>query len=314
MINRSAQPKQAWSRIRVSLVVSIVLTSLLLTGRSGAALRQDDDAVRVNSDLVVLNVTVTDKSGAYMHGLKQTDFKGFEDGQEQIITGFGEEETPFAAALLLDISGSMDGRMSLARSAAIRFLDGLRTDDSIAVYSFHTEVKKVQDYEYTRDLDPRVFGLSADGLTVLNDAVLSAARDLSTRPEKRRAIVVLSDGADTHSSASADKALNAALNANATLYTVDLSDRNTRTVDAMSGSGALKSFATRSGGRYLPTPGGQELRDAFATVVEELSNQYTITYRPKNHARDGRWRAIEVKLAPQGTVARTRRGYHAPKG
>jgi Ca-activated chloride channel homolog len=314
MATRIAHLKKALFRLRFSLLLCIVVAPLLLVGQSGASLRQDDDTVRVNSDLVVLNVTVTDKRGTYMHGLKQTDFKVFEDKQEQVITDFGEEETPFAAALLLDISGSMDGRLSLARSAAIRFLDGLRTDDSVAVYSFHTEVKKVQDYDYVRDLDPRVFGLSAEGLTVLNDAVLRAARDLSTRPEKRRAIVVLSDGADTHSAASADKALNAALNANATLYTVDLSDRNVRTTDAMTGSGALRSFATRSGGRYLPTPGGQELRDAFATVVEELSNQYTITYRPKNHARDGRWRAIEIKLAPQGTVARTRSGYHAPKG
>jgi Ca-activated chloride channel family protein len=276
--------------------------------------RQDDEVVRVNSELVVLNVTVTDKRGAYVHGLKRADFKVFEDGREQTITGFGEEETPYAAALLLDISGSMEGRISLARSAAIRFLDGLRPEDNVAVYSFHTAVKQVQDFAYTRDLDPLVFGLEAQGMTVLNDAVVRAARDLAVRPEKRRAIVVLSDGADTRSAASADKALNAALAANATIYTVDLSDHNAHTADAMSGSAALQSFSARSGGRYLPTPGGQALREAFAAVAEELSNQYTLSYRPTNRARDGRWRTIEIKLARADAQARTRHGYRAPKG
>ena len=81
----------------------------------------------------------------------------------------------------------------------------------------------------------------------------------------------------------------------------------------MSGSAALQSFSARSGGRYLPTPGGQELRAAFAAVAEELSNQYTLSYRPTNRARDGRWRSIELKLARPALQPRTRRGYRAPK-
>jgi Ca-activated chloride channel homolog len=278
-----------------------------------AATQQDDEVVRVNSDLVVLNVTVTDKHGAYVHGLKRADFKLFEDGQEQALAGFGEEETPFAAALLLDISGSMEGRIALARSAAIRFLDGLRPDDNVAVYSFHSEVRQVQDFSFTRDLAPVVFALDARGMTVLNDAVVRAAGDLAVRTEKRRAIVVLSDGADTHSAASTDKALNTALAAGATLYTVDLSDRNAPRAATMAGSAVLTNFAMRSGGRYLATPGGQELRTAFASIVEELSNQYTLSYRPTNRARDGRWRAIELKISHPDDTARTRRGYRAPK-
>ena len=305
---------QSTHRLRLWLLLLICLLSLIvLSSVAHPRARQDDEVVRVNSDLVVLNVTVTNKQGEYVHGLKQSDFKIFEDGREQTIAGFGEEATPFAAALLLDISGSMEGRISLARSAAIRFLDGLREDDTVAVYSFHNDVRQVQDYAFTHDLDPLVFGLNANGMTVLNDAVMHAAHDLAARPEKRRAIVVLSDGADTHSAASADKALNAALAANATIYSVDLSDRNAPKSETAAGSGALNQFATRSGGRYLPTPGGKELQDAFAAVVEELSNQYTVSYRPTNHARDGRWRSIEIKLARPNVVARTRRGYRAPK-
>src|SRR5438067_384690 len=125
----------------LSPICLLALITLIPSTRAHAHAQQDDEVVRVNSDLVVLNVTVTDKRGGYAHGLKQADFKVFEDGREQTITGFSEEATPFAAALLLDVSGSMEGRVSLARSAAIRFLDGLRPDDNVAVYSFHSVPK-----------------------------------------------------------------------------------------------------------------------------------------------------------------------------
>src|SRR5947209_3500762 len=121
------------------LLLLICLLLLFTPAVRPHARQQDDEVERVISDLVVLNVTVTDKQGEYLHGLKRADFKVFEDGREQTVTGFSEEATPFAAALLLDISGSMEGRISLARSAAIRFLDGLRPDDNVAVYSFHND-------------------------------------------------------------------------------------------------------------------------------------------------------------------------------
>jgi VWFA-related protein len=275
---------------------------------------QDDDVLSVNTNLVVLNVTATDGKGEYVHGLKRGDFKVFEDGREQQVTNFSEEETPFAVALLLDISGSMEGRVSLARSAAIRFLDGLRENDVAAVYSFESKVEQVQEFSGSRDLTPRAFGLGAKGLTVLNDAIVQAAADLAKRPEKRRTILVLSDGADTKSHASADKALAAAFAANATIYSVDMGERTTAgAAGEMAAAGALKNFASKSGGRYVPTPGGRELREAFGEIVEELSNQYTVGYRPTNTARDGRWRNIEVKVSRPGVSARTRKGYRLAK-
>lgn len=301
------------------LFISLFGLLLIAPHLSRAQDSQDEDGVlRVNTDLVVLNVTATDVNGDYVRGLTRADFKVFEDGREQSITNFGEEETPFAVALLLDISGSMEGRITLARAAAIRFLDGLRPEDTAAVYSFHSKVEQVQDFAHTRDLAPSAFGLSAKGMTVLYDAVVRAANDLAKRPEKRRAIVILSDGADTRSSASADKALAAALAANATIYTVDMADHKAASqgaaaTAARAATGTLREFAAKSGGRFVATPGGQLLREAFAEIVAELSNQYTIGYRPTNTTPDGRWRSIEVKVARAEVSARTRRGYRLAK-
>lgn len=302
---------------RTRLLSLLFLVAALVTSNfhfpSRAQNPQDDEIERVETDLVVLNVVATNGGGGYVHGLERANFKIYEDGQEQLITNFSREETPFAVALLLDISGSMEGRVSMARAAAIRFLDGLRADDTAAVYSFDRKVEQVQDFSPSRDLSPVAFGLSAKGETALHDAIVRAATDLAKRPEKRRAIVVLSDGMDTRSAASSDKALNTALAANATLYTVDMADQAVNAQRTFSAAGILREFANKSGGRFIPTPGGKALRDAFGDIVEELSNQYTIGYRPSNRAHDGRWRTIEVKVDKPDVKARTRRGYRLTK-
>jgi Ca-activated chloride channel homolog len=291
----------------------LALTLIALLAPSVAPARQDDEVVKVVTDLVVINATVKGADGRFVHKLGREDFRVFEDGREQPISLFGVEETPFAAAILIDTSGSMEGRLSLARAAAIRFLDGLRAEDVAAVYHFGSKVEQLQDFAPGRDLPPTAYGLGSRGMTVLHDAVLRAARDLASRPEKRRAIVVLFDGVDTQSSASADKALDAALEAGASVYTVNMADPRAQGAAALGAAATLKHFAEKSGGRYLSKPGGRALAEAFAEIVEELSNQYTLGYRPLNRARDGRWREIELKVSRQGVAARTRRGYRAPK-
>lgn len=298
----------------IALRITFPFLSLILIAFSSPAIvaQESEETIKVNSDLVVLNVTVTKNNGEYTHNLRASDFAVSEDGQPQHISDFGEAQTPFAAAILLDTSGSMEGRISLARSAAIRFLDGLREDDVAAVYHFDTKVEMLQDFSPSHDLEPLAFAMKADGYTALNDALIRAAAGLSHRPEKRRAVIVLSDGIDTRSSATMEKALATVLAIDATIYTVDLSTTANGRNDQLSAA-ILRNMAAKSGGRYVATPGGQALREAFASIVEELSNQYTISYRPTNHTRDGRWRTIEVKTEKPALQIRTRKGYRAPK-
>ena len=294
---------------------SFSLIALLITF-TGAVKAQDDEVVRVNTDLVVLNVTVMDKDGQYVPGLKLADFKVFEEGREvpiKLISSFGAQESPFAAVILLDTSGSMESRLSLGRSAAIRFLDGLRPEDVAAVFNFDHRVEQVQDFSSGRDLAPMAFGLRAKGMTALYDAILRGAQTLAARPEQRKAIVVLSDGMDTKSSASAGKALEAALAVNAGIYAVDMSATDGGVSKDIQSAMQLKSLAEKSGGRFIATPGGPALRDAFASIAQELGHQYTIAFRPADQTRDGKWRTLEVKLSRPELTVRTRKGYRSPK-
>lgn len=274
---------------------------------------QEEDVISIESSLVVLNTTITDARGISVSGLKQNQFKVFEDGQEQKIDFFEAEKTPFAAVILIDTSGSMETRISMARAAAINFLDGLRTDDVTAIYNFDTKVSLVQEFSNSRDISGKIFDLKADGMTALNDAIYKAAQELVKRPEKRKAIIVLSDGADNQSKRSADKALKAALASNVTIYTIDMSTVDTGGKDRMQNQGALKNFAEKSGGVFIPTPGGAAMRQAFKNIVEELGAQYTLGYQPSNTKKDGKWRAIEIKVARPNLNIRTRKGYNAPK-
>lgn len=272
---------------------------------------QDDEVINVDSSIVVMNATITDIHGKPVHGLKQNQFKIFEDGKEQRIDFFQAEETPFAAVILLDTSGSMEHRVTLARAAAINFLDGLRTTDVAAIYNFDSKVSLVQDFSNSRDIAEGAFNLKARGMTVLNDAIFKAAVELQKRPEKRKAIIVLSDGEDTQSGRSTDKALKAALAANALIYTIDMSAEDNR--KRLLNQGVLRNFAEKTGGTFVPTPGGLALREAFGRIVDELGNQYTLTYQPTNIKKDGKWRDLELTVARSGLVIRTRKGYNAPK-
>jgi Ca-activated chloride channel family protein len=278
-----------------------------------AVAQDDDEVVKVDSSIVVLNASISDSAGRQVNGLKQSQFRVFEDGVEQSISFFTAESTPFAAAILIDTSGSMEQRVSLARSAAIKFLDGLRSEDVAAIYNFDSRVKQVQDFSNTRDLTDAFFDLKANGMTVLNDAIRLAATALAARSEKRKAIIVLSDGEDTQSSSSSEKALKTALAADVLIYTVDMSSVESGGKQRVQNQGVLKNFAEKTGGFFISTPGGVAMRDAFQKIVTELGNQYTIGYQPLTTKTDGKWHALELRISRPNLTIRTRKGYNAPK-
>ena len=274
-----------------------------------------DDPISVETSVVVLNVTVTDFSEKFVGGLKRSDFTILEDKFPQPIADFSVEVKPFATAILLDASASMGEKMTLARSACTSFVDGLREDDVFAIYSFTgTKVKQVQDFSDVRDISDFLWDMRADGNTPMYDALVKATEDLLKRPERRRVILLVSDGSDSTSKASFDEVVRKATDVGITVYCVDLSDHGVyKTVARDNGPEVMKNLSLKTGGRFFPSPGGGALREAFAQTIEELRNQYTISYEPRNEKKDGKWRAVEVQLKNPSLKARTRLGYYAAK-
>src|SRR5262249_31852913 len=139
----------------------------------------------------------------------------------------------------------------------------------------------------------------AEGQTKIYDCLVDAVEALSQRPERRRAVLVISDGMDNQSKHSLDDAKKRALTANVVIFTVDLIGQQGSgrvTQEEMLGHGILRQMAEKTGGRYLLSGGGLHLNDLLVKVVDELRNQYTIGYYSTNDKRDGKWRKVEVQL------------------
>lgn len=281
---------------------------------------EQDDVVTLSADLVVVNVTVTDAKGQYTHGLKAKDFALAEDDAPQTISSFSAEEAPFAAAMLIDMSGSMEYKFGQVRGAAAAFVERIRDDDQVAVYGFNNKVQQVQDFTNMRDIADAIWDAKAQDRTRLYDCMDEAITALAARPEKRRAILLISDGCDNTSlKATFESTMKRALAAGVMVYAVDLIDddavrgTNEEARSLLRGRNEMKDFVGQTGGRYVHSPQGTGLDDAFTNIVDELRNQYTLTFYSTNKKHDGKWRRLTVAANGKALTARARRGYYAPK-
>jgi Ca-activated chloride channel family protein len=319
------------ARLRYSFAVRLIASAIIYALLISAVTAQDkkkrpeqsqqqDEPVQLRADLVVANVTVSDAAGHYAHGLTMKDFSIVEDGVAQTVDSFSAEEAPFAAAILVDMSGSMGHKFGLVRGAAASFVEQIRENDQVAVYGFNNDVRLFQEFSDTRLITDYIWDAEARDTTRMYDCVDEAVEALSKRPEKRRAILLISDGQDSSSRKSSfNTALKKASAAGVMIYTVDLIDESlsrgnsTEAAVARRGRQELKDFADQTGGRYIHSPEGDKLEESFIDVVDELRNQYTLTYYSTNDKRDGKWRKMTINVARQGATARSRKGYFAPK-
>lgn len=325
--NQSLAQRKLVATFLASLLSLVIVTPSLPAGRSqdkkpshADSQQSKDDTLKLHSDLVVVNLIVTDAAGQYAHGLGMKDFRVVEDGAAQTVNDLISEEASFAAAILIDMSGSMDYKFGLVRAAAASFVDHIRDNDQVAVYGFNNQIKMFQDFSDLRDISEYVWDAKAEDTTRLYDCADEAMVALEKRPEKRKAILLISDGWDTTSQkASFDSVMKKALADGITFYTIDLIDDGARVgsssniIGLRRGQNEMRELASQTGGRYVHSPQGDKLEEEFTNLVEELRNQYTLTYYSANQKRDGRWRKLNVSTSRPGLQTRARKGYWAPK-
>lgn len=280
------------------------------------------EPISLSTSQVVVNITVTNARGKYISTLDREAFMLTEDDSEQEVIEFFGEETPMAVAVVLDISGSViEKDLNRYRNSVLDLAYRLRPDDTLALYTFdESGVKKVSDYSSTvSGLRPLLKELKGEGNTPLYDAILLASKELRVRSERRRALVLISDGADSASTATLREVEKQAFQAGVSVYAIDLVNTeksSRRSAERQAAAQTLKQIAQESGGRYITTEGGfflltsrMKLKRIFTDLIDELHSQYTITYEPDNLRRQGRWRTIRVNLEQADLTARTRLGY-----
>ncbi|HYV09613.1 MAG TPA: VWA domain-containing protein [Pyrinomonadaceae bacterium] len=292
----------------------------------------EGDVIRVDSQLVTLNISVIDRStNRGLLGLAQSDFKLFEDGQEQRIVQFDSSSAPFDLMLLIDLSGSTKDVIKLIRAAAIRFVNAARPADRIGVITFAGEAKVISELTADRELlRQRIETIdTARGDTKLYDATNFAMDELlkESKKSRRSAIVLMSDGLDgtipgvsgqQGSRQSYPETLRNIQEFDGVLYTLWLnteyqamSPEDTQPEAFDAGHDRLKEMADAGGGVFYEVERLTDLAGAYEQVVADLGTMYSLAYRPSNSTRDGKWRAIRIGVSRTNAVPRGKRGYYA---
>jgi Ca-activated chloride channel family protein len=297
--------------------------ALFLTILVGAAVAVSGQQVfRGRTDLVVLNVTVSDAAGRLVPGLEQTDFQVFEDGVLQTVTNYTREPQPVALAILLDSSVSMESKLKTAQEAAIGFAKRLTPRDVAEIIDFDTYAQVLQPFTADVDkLEAAIRRTEAGGSTALYNALYIAfsefkkERARALEDIRRHAVVVLSDGEDTSSVVSFDLVLDEAKRSEVMTYGIGIRPKETGPGPTRAWNQAeyvLRAISFETGGKSFTVEDSKSLPAIYDQIARELANQYTLGYVSTNQKRDGAWRKITVQMAPPDSRARTKTGYFAP--
>lgn len=329
----------------------LILTALLLSSFALFAQQQpppqdQDDVLRVESDLTNLLFTATDKNNRYITNLQEGDVRILEDGVPQKLFTFQREtDRPLSIAFLIDVSISQERTLPDEKAAARTFIENvIRSEkDQAAIIPFegyaHLEQPLTrQVFDLYRAIElievaypsylgsaPPITGISSgpgtigpptEGSTAIWDSVvLTSRRVLAADPEqRRRAIILLTDGRDTTSRVPRIAAIDTAIATETVIYAIGIGDKKYGGVD----KGVLKDVAERTGGRAFFPKKEEDLRAAFAEIEAELRSQYLVAYSPTNKNRDGAFRTMTIEvtnpgLSKQGLKLRYRPGYFAKR-
>ena len=260
----------------------------------------------------------TDKHGKFVRDLNQNDFSILDDHKPpQAIVNFRREtDLPLHLGLLVDVSGSVDGRFDFEQNAATSFLQHtLRVGfDKAFVVGFNSHSQMAQDFtDNVQLLSVGVHKLHDGGGTALYDAVYHACKDkfLKDRPDHplRKAIVIISDGEDNQSEISKAQAIEMAQRSEVIIYAISTDDSGL----VMRGDKVLQQLAEATGGRAFFPFKMKDITHSFAAIEDELRSQYVVSYKPANFDADGRYRSIEISSLKKDLQVRARKGYFAPQ-
>ncbi len=300
--------------------------------------KEGDEIIRIETDLVTTPVSVMDRSGRFIPGLRKKDFKIFENGVPQEITYFQSEETPFTVILMIDTSPSTKYQIDEIHWAALTFVNQLRPADKVMVVAFDQRTKIL--CEPTTDkktLFAAIYKANFGSGTSLYDAVDAVTNLEFVNTPGRKAVVIFTDGVDTTSRrASFESTVAGVEEVDALFYpirydTQDQMNANSNQIAGMPGitipqgmsvrmRGAsnaeyargksyLEALAAGSGGRIFDAGTIKNLEMAFAGVAEELRRRYSIGYYANTDRVPGERKSIKIQVAKPGTVVRAKTNY-----
>jgi Ca-activated chloride channel family protein len=296
----------------------LLFLPLTFTAQSGQRTREENSSYRygVEVDLVSLFATVHDPSGRLVTHLNEKDFILYDDGVRQNISQFSREYIPLSVLILLDTSGSMYGaKLENAKHSLIQFLRRLDHGDEAQLIAFQTRPRILQGF--TPDLElirRKLKQLEGNGSTALYDTILYALDQVRKSSNRRRALLLLSDGINTYGKAQLKDTIAQLRRQGVELFAIGIeTDQPEEYLHRAVTRAVLNSLTESAGGEAFIVREPKELGKVCAMISDRMHNQYTLAYYPPK-TNDARWRTIRVETrVPNLKVIPSKTGYYPLK-
>jgi Ca-activated chloride channel family protein len=275
--------------------------------------------IRVDTSLVVIPLSVTDALNRPVTGLRKSNFRIFEGGEEQQVLHVTREDAPLAVGVVFDTSGSMARKMTKSRAAVAEFFQTANPQDEFFLVEFNSTAQMTRPFTSDPgEVQAQLASVKPGGQTALLDAVAMAMRELKKSKKPRKALVIFSDGGDNRSRFTRAEVKNMVAESDVLIYAMGIFEGGIGRLSAeeVAGPGLLKELADRTGGKMFPVESLKDLPDIAGRIGAELHSRYIIEFAPANLQRDGRYHKVLVKVAqPEGSSllrVDSRGGYRAP--
>jgi len=274
--------------------------------------------LKVDVDLVLVPVTITDPMNRLVTGLDKDNFQLFEGSSKEEIKSFSSEDAPVSLGVIFDSSGSMSSKMERAKDAVVEFFKTANPQDEFFMITFSDAPEVVSDFTSSVDeIQGKLVFAMPQKRTALLDAIYMGVSKMRQAKYAKKALLIISDGGDNHSRYTEGEIKALVKEADVMVYAIGIYDRYFQTQEERLGPELLGQVAELSGGRAFTVENPNDLADVATKIGIELRNQYVLGYRPHNGSRDGKWRKIKVKLLPPKGLpplrVYARTGYYAPE-
>jgi Ca-activated chloride channel family protein len=275
-------------------------------------------ALKVDVDLVLVPVTITDPLNRLVTGLEKENFQLFEGNAAQEIRTFSAEDAPVSLGVIFDSSGSMSSKMERAKDAVVEFFKTANPQDEFFMITFSDEPEEVSDFTNSVDeIQNKLLYAVPRKRTALLDAIYMGVSKMRQAKYAKKALLIISDGGDNHSRYTENEIKALVKEADVMIYAIGIYDHYFPTQEERLGPALLSEITELTGGRAFTIDNPNDLADVATKIGIELRNQYVLGYRPSKVVRDGKWRKIKVKLMPPKGLpplrVYARMGYYAPQ-
>lgn len=273
--------------------------------------------IRVDVNLVLVPMTVTDPLNRLVTGLEKENFNIYDNNQGQVIKTFSTEDAPVTIGIVFDLSGSMTSKFGRARKALSEFMRTCNPQDEFFVVGFNDRPAVIVDYTSdVDDVEARMVMVKPENRTALIDAVYLGVNKLKSAKYDRRALLIISDGGDNRSRYSEGELRRVVRESDVQIYSIGIFDAYAPTTEEQDGPILLTDICELTGGRLFRISDMGEMGDIATRISAELRNEYVIGYRPSEVKHDGNWRKLKVRLLPPPGLpaldVHYRQGYYAP--